>query len=83
MQVDQAEEPESVLKRITRYAEHCENEGLFPYEGQWLTVDEIDAQIRRKRVSARIQALEVVLLFALMLATTGILWLLLSVLCYG
>lgn len=82
MQTEQTEASESVLERVTAYAERCEKKGVFPYEGQWLGIEEIKERIRRRQSSDRTQALEVGLLFGLVYAVTGLSLVLIAKLCY-
>ncbi len=82
MQIEQAKDSESILERLTTYAEACEKKGIFPYDGQWLSADEIDEQIRRKSLKSRIHLLELGSLFALVHVIALLSWLLISRLCY-
>lgn len=52
-----------VMKLVSDYARRCESNGQYPYEGQWLTKDEIHDRIRQKKRSAMIHSVELVLLF--------------------
>ena len=80
MQIEQTDNFDSVLERLVTYAEDREKEGLYPYEGQWLTIDKIKDHISRKEFNDRFQVLEVGLLFALAYVVTGLSLLLISVL---
>ena len=71
-----------MLERLTTYAEACEKKGIFPYEGQWLSVDEIDEQIRRKQFNSRVHLLELGSLFALVHVFAILMFLLLSKFTY-
>ena len=44
-------------------------QGSLPYEGQWLTLEEIRRRIRRRRLATWVTTLEVILLFV---ALTGV-----------
>lgn len=81
-QVEHSKNSETMLERLTEYAASCEKKGLFPYDGQWLSTDEIDNQIRRKQSKSRIQLLELGSLFALVHVYAILMWLLLSRLIY-
>jgi hypothetical protein len=52
-----------ILKRVLAYAEHSASSGRFPYEGQWLTMVEIEERIRTKRRAAVVHARELSVLF--------------------
>jgi len=78
----QSENSESMLERLTTYAEACEKKGIFPYDGQWLSVDEINDQISRKHFKSRIHMLELGLLFAPVHVLAILSWLLISKLTY-
>ncbi len=82
MQTEQTKNSESMLERFTAYAEACEKRGIFPYEGRWLSADEIDEQIRRKHLNSRIHLLELGSLFALVYVFAILMWLLLSKFTY-
>lgn len=82
MQIEQTEDSRSVLERLIAYAEIREKEGIFPYEGQWLTVDEINDRISRKETGDRTRVLEVGLLFTMVYVVAGLSYLLISLLCY-
>ena len=81
-QIEQSRNSGSVLERLTAYAEACEKKGIFPYDGRWLSADEIDEQIRGKHLKSRIQMLELGSLFALIYVFVISLGLLLSVFTY-
>ena len=72
----------SIRERLTAYAEACEKKGIFPYDGRWLSADEIDEQIRRKYLKSRIHLLELGSLFALVYVNAILMWLLLSKFTY-
>jgi len=78
----QSENSESMLERLTAYAEVCEKKNIFPYDGQWLSVDEINDQISRKHFKSRIHMLELGLLFAPVHVLAILSWLLISKLTY-
>lgn len=82
MQIEQAEDTETILERVTAYAEACEKKGIFPYDGRWLSAEEIEEQIRRKHLKSRTQMLELGSLFALVWVFAIIMWLLLSMMTY-
>ncbi len=82
MLIEQTKDSESMLERLTTYAEACEKKGLFPYDGQWLSADEINNQIRRKHLKSRIHLLELGSLFALVHVIALLSWLLISKLNY-
>ena len=82
MQIEQTKDSESMLERLTTYAEACEKKGIFPYDGQWLSVDEINDQIRRKHVKSRIHMVELGLLFGLVHVIAVLSWLFISMLTY-
>jgi len=73
---------ESMLERLTTYAEACEKKGIFPYDGQWLSADEINSKIRRKYLKSRIHLLELGSLFALVHVYAILMWLLISKFTY-
>lgn len=77
-----ANDSESILKRLAAYAEVCEKKGVFPYDGQWLSADEIDEQIRRKHLKSRTHLLELGSLFALVYVFAILMGLLLSKFTY-
>ena len=77
-----AKHSESILERLTAYAEACEKKDIFPYDGRWLSADEIDEQIRRKHQKSRIHLLELGSLFALVHVYAILMWLLLSKFTY-
>jgi hypothetical protein len=78
MQIEQTKDSESMLERLTAYAEACEKKGIFPYDGQWLSADEINNQIRRKHFKSRIHMLELGLLFAMVHVIAILSWKLIS-----
>ena len=82
MQIEQTKDSESVLEHLTTYAEACEKKGIFPYDGRWLSADEIDSQIRRKHLKSRIHLLELGLLFAPVHVFAILMWLFISMLTY-
>ena len=81
-QFEQAKNSDSMLQHLTTYAENREKNGIYPYDGQWLSADEIDSQIRRKPLKSRIQLLELGSLFALVHVYAVLMWLFLSKLTY-
>jgi len=81
-QIKQPKNSESMLERLTTYAEACEKKGIFPHDGQWLSADEIDSQIRRKYLKSRIHLLELGSLFALVYGYAILMWLFISKLTY-
>ena len=81
-QIKQTKNSESMLERLTAYAETCKNKGIFPYDGRWLSADEIDKQIRRNYLKSRIHLLELGSLFALVHLFAILMWLLISKLTY-
>jgi len=78
----QSENSESILERLTAHAEACEKKGIFPYEGRWLSADEINDQISRKHFKSRIHMLELGLLFVPVHVLAILSWLLISKLTY-
>ncbi len=82
MQIEQTKDSESMLERLTAYAEACEKKGIFPYDGQWLSADEINSQIRCKHLKSRIHLLELDFLFALVYVYAILMWLFISMLTY-
>ena len=82
MQIEQTKDSKSMLERLTTYAEACEKKGIFPYDGQWLSADEINNQIGRKHFKSRIHMLELGFLFALVHVIAILSWLLISMLTY-
>ena len=82
MQIEQTKDSESMLERLTTYAEACEKKGIFPYDGQWLSADEINNQIRGKHFKSRTHMLELGSIFALVHVIAFLSWLLISTLCY-
>ena len=82
MQIEQTKDSESMLERLTTYAEACEKKGIFPYDGQWLSADEINNQIRGKHIKSRTHMLELGSLFALVYVYAILMWLLLSKFTY-
>ena len=81
-QIKQTKNSESILERLTAYAEACEKMGIFPYDGQWLSADEINSQISRKHLKSRTHLLELGLLFALVHGYAILMWLFISMLTY-
>ena len=81
-QIKQTKNSETMLERLTTYAEACEKKGIFPYDGRWLNADEINNQIRRNRFKSRVQMLELGLLFGLVHVIAILSWLLISRLNY-
>ena len=81
-QIKQTKNSESMLERLTTYAEACEKKGIFPYDGQWLSADEINSQISRKHLKSRIHLLELGSLFALVHVYAILMWLFISMLTY-
>ncbi|NNE64206.1 MAG: hypothetical protein HKN34_08985 [Gammaproteobacteria bacterium] len=69
---------EPMLEYLTTYAEASEKKGLYPYDGQWLSIDKINEQIRRKHFNSRIQMLELGSLFALVYVFAMLMWLIIS-----
>ena len=82
MQAEQQTAPKSLTERVNAHAETCARKGIFPYEGQWLTIADIKKQIHLKSVRERIQAAELLLLFALVYLIGIGAWLLISLFCY-
>lgn len=82
MKIEQTKDSESIIERLTTYAEACEQKGIFPYDGQWLSADEINDQIRRKHFKSRIHIIELGSLFALVHVIAILSWLLISMLNY-
>ncbi len=82
MQIRQTKNSESMLERLTAYAEACEKKGIFPYDGQWLSADEINDQIRLKHFNSRIHLLELGFLFSLAYVNAILMWLFISMLTY-
>ena len=82
MQIEQTKDSESILERLTAYAEACEKKGIFPYDGQWLSADEINNQIRRKHFNSRIHMLELGFLFSMVYGVAMLSWFLISMLNY-
>ena len=72
MQTERTEDSKTLLEHLYAYAKIREKEGIFPYECQWLTLDEINNQISRKKDNDRIQLLKVGLLFAMVYAVAGL-----------
>jgi len=52
-----------VLDQVFAYARHCEQQGRYAYEGQWLIISEIEERIRGDRRRGRLQSLELLCLF--------------------
>ncbi|MGE0859326.1 MAG: hypothetical protein AB7P42_09480 [Gammaproteobacteria bacterium] len=71
-----------VLKRVLAYAERSASSGRFPYEGQWLTMVEIEEQIRAKRRTALMHARELSALFFFTYVLAAVLWKFISLLTY-
>lgn len=61
----QTKNSQPILECLTAYAENREKEGVFPYDGQWLSRDEITHKIRRKHLKSRAQLWELGFLFGL------------------
>ena len=82
MQIKPTKNSESMLECLTAHAEACEKKGIFPYEGQWLSADEINEKIRRKHLKSRIHLVELGSLFALVYVFAILVLLLISRLTY-
>lgn len=71
-----------VLKRVLAHARRSAQDGLFPYEGQWLSKREIERRIRAKRLSGFVHVVEIGVLFVLTYLVAGLAWMLISLLNY-
>ena len=71
-----------VLKRVLAYAEHSASSGRFPYEGQWLTMVEIEERIRAKRHAALVHARELFALFVSTYVLAALFYLFIALLTY-
>lgn len=83
MEIEQTENSESMIEQVSAYAKSREQEGFFPYEGQWLTLEEIKERIKRKKIDDRVIVMELCLLFGMVYVVSLACWLLLSVLAYS
>ncbi len=76
-----ASAPEA-LKCVLAYAEHSASIGRFPYDGQWLTMVEIEEEIRSKQRAALVHARELSALFFSTYVLAALLWKFISLLTY-
>lgn len=53
-------------RRLQAYAMLKKAEGRLPFEGRWLTVAELEEEIRRIRAGSWVKAIEILLVFGLL-----------------